>query len=72
VVQRSIDLRAPNHVAEYAYTLAGEWNSFYDRCHILNEADPGRQASWLSLARWTETTLETLLHLLGIEVPDRM
>jgi arginyl-tRNA synthetase len=72
VVQRSIDLRAPNHVAEYAYTLAGEWNSFYDRCHILNEADPGQQASWLSLARWTETTLETLLHLLGIEVPDRM
>lgn len=72
VVQRSIDLRAPNHVAEYSHGLAGQWNRFYDKCHILTEADAERRASWLSLARWTETTLETLLHLLGIEVPDRM
>ncbi len=72
VVDRAIHLRAPNHVAEYAHTLAGQWNRFWDRCHILSEPDPIRQASWLSLAGWTETTLETLLHLLGIEVPDRM
>lgn len=72
VVERSIDLRAPNHVAEYAHTLAGRWNRFYDRCHILSEPEPDRRASWLSLASWTEATLETLLHLLGIEVPDRM
>lgn len=72
VVERAIALRAPNHIAEYAHTLAGQWNRFYDRCHVLNEPDPDRQASWLSLARWTGATLETLLHLLGIEVPDRM
>jgi arginyl-tRNA synthetase len=71
-VQRAIDLRAPSHVAEYAYNLSGTWNRFYDQCHILSEEDTGRQASWLALAGWTETTLETLLHLLGIEVPDRM
>jgi arginyl-tRNA synthetase len=72
VIDRAIELRAPNHVAEYAHTLAGQWNRFYDQCHILSEADPTRQASWLSLARWTGSALETLLHLLGIEVPDRM
>lgn len=72
VVQRSIDLRAPNHVAEYAHALAGQWNRFLDRCHILTQVDPSRRASWLGLAQWTENTLETLLHLLGIEVPDRM
>ena len=72
VVQRAIDLRAPNHVAEYAYILSGTWNRFFDRCHILSEKDARRQASWLALATWTETTLETLLHLLGIEAPDRM
>jgi arginyl-tRNA synthetase len=72
VVERTIELRAPNHVAEYAYTLSGAWNRFYDRCHILNEPDPERQASWLRLAMWTEATLETLLELLGIEVPERM
>jgi len=72
VVRRSIDLRAPNHVADYAHTLAGQWNRFYDKCHILTESDGARQGSWLALARWTEVTLETLLHLLGIAVPNRM
>ncbi|HEY6635306.1 MAG TPA: arginine--tRNA ligase [Acidimicrobiia bacterium] len=72
VVGRTIDLRAPNHVAEYAYELSGSWNRFYDECHILSEPDPTRRSSWLSLAAWTEATLATLLDLLGIEVPDRM
>ncbi|MGD2102987.1 MAG: arginine--tRNA ligase [Acidimicrobiia bacterium] len=72
VVERAIDLRAPNHIAEYAHKLAGTWNRFYDRCHILNEPDADRQASWLTVAAWAEAALETLLDLIGIEVPDRM
>ena len=72
VIQRSVDLRAPNHVAEYAHNLAGRFNRFYDVCHILSEPDPARQASWLALVAWTLKTLERLLDLLGIEVPDRM
>jgi arginyl-tRNA synthetase len=72
VVKRSIDLRAPNHVAEYAFDLAGTFNRFYDVCHILSEEDAGRQASWLSVAAWTLSALERLLSLLGIEVPERM
>jgi len=72
VVERTIDLRAPNHAAEYAYGLAGQFNRFYDKCHILSEEDPMRQSSWLALATWTLETLTRLLDLLGIEVPDRM
>ena len=72
VIDRTLDLRAPNHVAEYAHVLAGRWNRFYDVCHILSEADPIRQASWLGLAAWTLAALEKLLYLLGIETPDRM
>ncbi|MFQ5523838.1 MAG: arginine--tRNA ligase [Acidimicrobiia bacterium] len=72
VVQRAIDLRAPNHVAEYAHNLAGRFNRFYDVCHILSESDPARQASWLALVAWTLEALGRLLGLLGIEVPDRM
>jgi len=72
VIDRSIDLRAPNHVAEYAHTLASRFNRFYDACHILSEPDPQRQASWLQLSTWTLAALERLLDLLGIEIPDRM
>lgn len=72
IVQRSIDLRAPNHVAEYAHTVALQFNRFYDACHILSEPDPARQASLLAVAGWALRTLETLLDLLGISVPERM
>ncbi|MGH8953294.1 MAG: arginine--tRNA ligase [Acidimicrobiia bacterium] len=72
VVGRAITLRAPNHVAEFAYEVAGRFNRFYDTCHILSETDAERRGSWLSLAGWTLSSLELLLALLGIEVPDRM
>lgn len=72
VIERAIELRAPNHIAEHAYNVAARFSTFYDRCHILSEGDEARQRSWLSVSRWTLTTLKTLLDLLGISVPDRM
>jgi arginyl-tRNA synthetase len=72
VVARSIELRAPNHIAEYSHTVAVRFNRFYDVCHILSEVDPTRQASLLSIASWALATLERLLDMLGIQVPDRM
>lgn len=72
VVERAADLRAPNHVAEYAFEIASAFNRFYDVCHILSESDPGQRASWLTLCRLTLDSLVRLLDLLGIEVPERM
>jgi arginyl-tRNA synthetase len=72
VVQRAADLRAPNHLAEYAYELAADFSRFYESCHILREEDPATQASWLTLVTVTLRQSELLLDLLGIEVPDRM
>ncbi len=72
VLERAIELRAPNHIAEYAYGLAGAFNRFYDACHILSETDTARQASWLSLIAQTLAALSFNLGLLGIEIPDRM
>jgi arginyl-tRNA synthetase len=72
VIGRAAELRAPNHIAEFSYDLTAAWNRFYDTCHILDEPDRGRQASWLALAKATLDTLTLLLHLLGIEVPSRM
>lgn len=71
-VLRALDLRAPNHVAEYAFELAGTFNRFYDTCHILSEPDPARRGSWLRLVEITLGALTRLLDLLGIEVPERM
>ncbi len=72
VIERSVELRAPNHLAEYAYQVAAAFSTFYESCHILSTPDPQQQASWLTLVAVTRRTLELLLDLLGIEVPDRM
>ncbi|MDX1449491.1 MAG: arginine--tRNA ligase, partial [Acidimicrobiia bacterium] len=72
VVERTIGLRAPNHLAEYAYELSQVFNRFYEECHILSEPNPALRASWLGLAELTRRVLTTSLDLLGIDVPERM
>jgi len=72
VVERAIDVRAPNVLAEYAYEVANDFNRFYEACHILSEEDAARQASWLALVDLTLRVLKLLLHTLGIEAPSRM
>lgn len=72
VIERTITLRAPNHLAEYAYELSQVFNRFYEECHILSETDLELRASWLGIAQLTQRTLDTSLDLLGIDVPDRM
>ena len=72
VIDRAMDLRAPNHLAEFAYEVAADFSRFYEACHILTEPDPGLQSSWLGTVRVSRRVLELLLDLLGIEVPARM
>ena len=72
VLARAVDFRSPNHLAEYAYEVATDFNRFYEACHILSEPDPSRQASWLGLVEVTLRLLRTLLDLLAIDVPERM
>lgn len=72
VIERVIEFRAPNHLAEYAYEVATAFNRFYEKCHILNEPDAERQASWLRLVELTLGLIEMSLDLLGIAAPERM
>jgi arginyl-tRNA synthetase len=72
IVNLAFTQRAPNHLCEYAYTLAAAFNRFYHQHHILTEADIARRSSWLALCSGTVDVLEHALDLLGIEVPERM
>ncbi|MCA9980435.1 MAG: hypothetical protein KDD89_06375, partial [Anaerolineales bacterium] len=66
------ETRAPNHLCDFGYTLATQFNRFYREHHILNESDPAQQASWLADCQLTVQTLALVLDLLGIGVPERM
>jgi arginyl-tRNA synthetase len=72
VLALAFDARAPNHLCDYGYALATTFNRFYHEHHILREENQTQQASWLALSSCFATTLQTILELLGIEVPERM
>jgi arginyl-tRNA synthetase len=72
VIDRAIEFRAPNHLAEHGYTLVVAFSTFYEACHILREEDAARRASWLSLVDITLRQVELILSLLAIEAPERM
>lgn len=64
--------RAPNILADYAFTLAQEFSRFYTAHHILSEKDTDLRAARLGLCDLTLRVLTRVLGLLGIEVPPRM
>jgi arginyl-tRNA synthetase len=71
-IDQAIAKRAPNILCAFAFELAQAFSRFYAAHHILSEPDERRRAHWLSLCRLTLRELETLLDLLGIEIPERM
>ena len=61
----------PSILSRYLISLAKEYSSFYNNCHILNE-DKSLQDARLYLTHMVKTVLEKGLNLLGIQVPDKM
>lgn len=72
IVNLALIQRAPNHLCEYAYTLATSFNRFYHQHHVLSEQNRDQQASWLRVVQYTERVLEQVLDVLGIATPERM
>ena len=73
VLERAADLRAPN--VDRGVRLRGRHRLqplLRALPHPQRGPDADRQASWLTLVATTLRTLELLLDLLGIDVPERM
>ncbi len=71
-VRISADNLTPNTLCDWAYNVAQTFSGFYRDCHVLRETDAARQASWLSLIKLVLDELSLALHLLGMEIPERM
>jgi len=61
----------PNRLCQYLFELSQKFNQFYDRCPVLQAAEPQR-TSRLVLCELTARTLKLGLSLLGIQVLERM
>ena len=71
-VRQAGDEFSPAVIANYAYNLACDFNSFYHDHSILNEEDADKRALRLVLAQTVAKVIKTAMALLGIEVPNRM
>ena len=71
-VRQAGDEFSPAVIANYAYALACDFNSFYHDHSILNEADTEKRALRLVLAQTVANVIKSAMSLLGIEVPNRM
>ncbi|NJR43308.1 MAG: hypothetical protein HC767_12280 [Akkermansiaceae bacterium] len=61
----------PNLLANYVLELARAFHSYFEACPVLKAEEPIR-SSRLALCELTARTLKQGLHLLGIDVPERM
>jgi len=66
------DTLSPAQIANYTFDLAKEFNQFYHDITILQEEDPVKKQFRIALAKFTGTVIKNAMHLLGIEVPERM
>lgn len=63
--------REPHHMARYAYELAAQFHSFYNKCHVLIEDEEVMQAR-LQLVLAVKQVLCNLLDILGVSAPESM
>ena len=72
VVRQAGDEFSPAVICNYAYALAGDFNSFYHDHSILNEEKEDKRLLRLVLSEQVARVLKSAMALLGIEVPERM
>lgn len=64
--------RMPHFLCEHAFSLAQAFSKFYAACRIKDEPDTVKRASRLTLVSVATQQLNSVLDLLGIEIPERM
>lgn len=72
VVKQAGETYSPSLIANFAFDLAKNFNAFYQDTPILRESDEIKRNMRLCLSYFTGATIKTAMHLLGIDVPERM
>ena len=72
VIDKALESKSLNDIAEYIFTLTSQYNKFYAENRILTEEDKEIQESWLVLTNVVYKVNMLLLDILGIKVPEKM
>lgn len=71
-VQEAAAEHDPSKVAIYIFNLAKSYNAFYTEHSVANAETAEKKALRLRMSLLTAQVIQTAMHLLGIEVPERM
>ena len=63
---------SPAIIANYAYELVKNYNSFYQSLSILKEEDANKKAFRIAISYKVATVIKLSMKLLGVDVPERM
>ena len=72
VMENAFEELAPHKICSYIYDLANAFNRFYHETKILSEEDEAKKGSFIALLVLTRDVLETCIHVLGFDSPERM
>jgi arginyl-tRNA synthetase len=62
----------PSAIANYIYSVAQTYNSFYTVHSVLKAENEEKKQLRLQLCQLTANVIKDAMHLLGIRVPERM
>lgn len=72
ILDKALDTKSLNEIAEYLYKLTSLYNKFYAEHKILTEENLDLKESWLVLTKIVYNINILLLDILGIKVPNKM
>jgi arginyl-tRNA synthetase len=62
----------PHHLPHYALELAAAFHDFYEKCRVVDDAEPALSKARLRLAAAAKGVLGRTLDLMGMSAPERM
>ncbi|HXL56999.1 MAG TPA: DALR anticodon-binding domain-containing protein, partial [Chitinophagaceae bacterium] len=72
VIDEAANEHDPSKVAIYVFNLAKTYNAFYTEHSVANAETEEKKILRLQLSQLTAQTIKTAMHLLGMQVPERM
>jgi len=72
IIKQAGEQYSPALISNYIFDLVKSYNKFYQEISILKEEDAIKKQFRISLSVFVADTIKKAMHLLGIEVPERM
>jgi arginyl-tRNA synthetase len=72
ILEQAADEHNPSVIATYIFTVAKTYNTFYAEHSVMNAESTGKKQLRLQISEMTANVIALAMHLLGINVPERM